>query len=71
MKFLNHIYDEHNLSDTVPILNKIPQINMIDYFSINYMHLVHLGIVKILISLWLGIFNKAPIHVYLEFSDVN
>lgn len=56
MDFLNRIDDEHHIGETVSILTEIPQINMIDNFSMDYMHLVCLGIVKKLISLWLGIF---------------
>lgn len=50
--FLNRIDDEYHKGDTVSIIKEIPQINMIDNLSIDYMHLVFLGIVKKLISLW-------------------
>lgn len=71
MDFLNRIDDEHHIGETVSILTEIPQINMIDNFSMDYMHLVCLGIVKKLISLWLGIFKKAPVQVRLQSRDVN
>lgn len=71
MDFLNRIDDEHHIGETVSILTEIPQINMIDNFSMDYMHLVCLGIVKKLISLWLGIFKKAPLQVRLLSRDVN
>ena len=44
---------------------------MVDDFSIDYMHLVCLGIVKKLILLWLGIFKKSPVHVRIQGQNVN
>lgn len=51
MDFLNRLDDAHRIGDTISILSEIPQINMIDNFSIEYMHLVCLDIVEKLISL--------------------
>ncbi|KAF0711010.1 Uncharacterized protein FWK35_00034679 [Aphis craccivora] len=39
---------------------------MVDDFSVDYMHLVCLGIVKKVFLLWLGIFKKAPVLVRIQ-----
>jgi len=71
LDFINRIDDDHHIGNTISILTEIPYINMVDDLSIDYMHLVCLGIVKKLILLWLGIFKKSPVHVRIQGHDVN
>lgn len=48
-------YDEdYQTSDSISILSKVPGINMVHSFPLDYMHLVCLGVVKKSILLWLG-----------------
>lgn len=54
--------EEHHNSSTISCLAMIPNIDMVNVFSMDYMHLVCLGVVKKLILLWL---SKGPLHVRL------
>jgi len=71
LDFINRVDDEHHIGNTISILTEIPYINMVDDFSIDYMHLVCLGIVKKLILLWLGIFKKSPVNVRIQSQNVH
>jgi len=68
--FLNRTNEEYHLTDSISILTDIPLIDMVYSFSLDYMHLVCLGIVKKLILLWLGNMKKSPLHVRLQNKNV-
>lgn len=55
-------YDEHHTNTTISCLSIIPDIDMVNVFSMDYMHLVCLGCVKKLIILWQ---SKGPLKVRL------
>lgn len=44
--------EEHHTSPTISCLSLIPNINIVDLFSMDYMHLVCLGVMRKLIFLW-------------------
>jgi len=69
--FINRADDEHHIGNTVSNLTQIPYLNMVDDFSIDYMHLACLGVVKKVILLWLGILKKAPVLVRIQSHNVN
>lgn len=61
-QFVNKEQEEHHIGSS--ILINIPNINIINCFSFDYMHLICLGIVKKLIKLWL----KGPLNVRIQSS---
>lgn len=54
--------DEEYHTSTISCLVLIPDINTIKIFSMDYMHLTYLGVIKKLINLWL---NKGPVNTRL------
>jgi len=68
--FLNRTNEEYHVTDSISILTDIPLIDMVYSFSLDYMHLVCLGVVKKLILLWLGNMKKSPLHVRLQNKNV-
>lgn len=70
LDFINRIDDEHHVSDNISLLTEIPYINMIDNFSLDYLHLVCLGVTKKMILLWLGILKNAPLNVRIQSREV-
>jgi len=55
------MYDEdYHVSNQISILTQIDGFNSVNMFSLDYMHLVCLGVTKKLMSLW---FNKGPLNV--------
>ncbi|KAE9523937.1 hypothetical protein AGLY_015584 [Aphis glycines] len=58
------------MTDNIPIITEIPEINLVDSFSFDYMHLVCLGVTKKLILLWLGIIKNALTFVRLQSKKV-
>jgi len=69
--FLNRVDDDHHITSTVSILTEIPGINIVEDFSLDYMHLVCLGVMKKMLLLWLGVFKKSSVLVRLPSKDVN
>lgn len=61
-QFVNKEQEEHHIGSS--ILINIPNINIINCFSLDYMHLICLSIVKKLIKLWL----KGPLNVRIQSS---
>lgn len=68
--FLKRTDDEHHVTDDVSILIEIPLINMVSCFSLDYMHLGCLGVMKKLILLWLGMIKNAPLSVRIQNINV-
>lgn len=50
--FINSTHEEHHVTDSISILTNVPHIDMVYNFSLNYVHLVCLGVVKKLILLF-------------------
>jgi len=69
--FLNRIDDEHHVTNDISILTEIPHINMVNSFSLDYMHMGCLGVMKKLILLWLGMIKNAPLSVRIQSRDVS
>jgi len=57
----------HILSSTNSCISEIPKLDIVNNFSIDYMHLICLGVTKKLILLWM----KGPLRVRLPFSKIN
>ncbi|CAI6376584.1 unnamed protein product [Macrosiphum euphorbiae] len=55
--------EEHHVSPIISCIALIPDINITSLFSLDYMHLVCLGVVKKLINLWM---NNGPTSVSLS-----
>jgi len=55
--------EEHHISSTISCLAIIPNVDVVNLFSLDYMHLVCLGVMKKLINIWL---QKGPLHVRLS-----
>lgn len=58
---MNH--EEHHVSPVISCIVLIPDINVTTFFSLDYMHLVCLGLMKKLINLWM---NNGPTNVRLS-----
>jgi len=62
--FVNKQQEEHHVGQDMSILLQIPGIYIINCFSLDYMHLACLGIMRKLINLWL----KGPLKVRINSS---
>lgn len=69
--FLNRVDEDYQIFDKISILTEIPRIDMVDSFPVDYMHSVCLGVVKKIISLWMGHLKKAPLPARLPSKKVN
>lgn len=54
--------EEHRVSSTISCLVLIPNVDVVNLFSLDYMHLVCLGVMKKLLNPWL---QKGPLHARL------
>lgn len=52
--FVNQIYEEYHTTGNVSELVNIPNIDIVQHFSLDYMHLVCLGVVRKILLLWKG-----------------
>jgi len=64
------MYDEdyHHISNQMSILTQIDGFNSVYMFSIDYMHLVCLGVTKKLMFLW---FSKGPLNVRVRYRKTH
>jgi len=60
--YLRRLHEEHHVGNTLSELIKLPGLDLVQSFSLDYMHLVCLGVVRKLILLWL---HKEPLYVRL------
>lgn len=60
--FVQKQQEEHHIGADLSILTCIPGIDIINVFSLDYMHLICLGVTKKLINLWL----KGPLKIRLN-----
>lgn len=70
--FINKHQEEYHVGEVMSILIDIPGINIINSFSLDYLHMVCIGVTKKIITLWL----KGPLHCRLnstkcKFLNVN
>jgi len=70
LDFVNRTNEEYHVTDSISILTDIPHIDIVHSFSLDYMHLVCLGVTKKIILLWLGNLKKSPLHVRLQNKNV-
>lgn len=63
--FINKNQEEHHIGTSMSILINIPDINIVNCFSLDYMHLICLGVMRKLINLWL----KGPLKVRIRGSE--
>ncbi|XP_060872826.1 uncharacterized protein LOC132946776 [Metopolophium dirhodum] len=66
LDFINRTHEEYHVTESVSILTELPEVDMVYSFSLDYMHLTCLGVVKKLIMLWLGNIKGSPISVRLQ-----
>jgi len=57
----------HIISSTNSCISEIPKLDIVNNFSLDYMHLICLGVTKKLILLWM----KGPLRVRLPSSKIN
>ncbi|CAI6345396.1 unnamed protein product [Macrosiphum euphorbiae] len=69
--FINRSDEDHHVTDTISILTEVPEIDMVNNFSLDYMHLVCLGVMKKMLLLWLGMFKKSSVMFRLPSKDIN
>jgi len=62
INFVNKLQEEQLTSETLSNLCYLPDIDIVQCFSVDYMHLVCLGVARTLIKLWL---SRGPLTVRL------
>jgi len=60
--YINRTYDDHHVSSELSNIIEIPGIDVVKNFSLDYMHLICLGVMKKLIILWT---HKGSLNVRL------
>lgn len=65
--YLNSIDEEYHISSEISILTELQSFNAVTSFSLDYLHLICLGVCKNLITLWI----KGPLNVRLRSSKIN
>lgn len=63
LSFKTKQFEDHHTPGPLSILTEIPNIDIIKVFSLDYMHLICLGVVKKLLHLWL---SKGPLPVRIR-----
>lgn len=66
--YTNRVDDDFQTSQTLSVLNQLPGFNSVKQFSLDYMHLVCLEVMKKLMLLWV---QKGPLHVRLNSRKIN
>jgi len=69
-EFLNRSDEDYKISDSISVLSEILDLDMVNSFPFDYMHLVCLGVVKKNILLWLGSINNSPLSVRIPSRSV-
>jgi len=62
------MYEDYHIGDSISRLIELPGFNFVNSFSLDYMHLVLIGVTRKLVLLWL---HKGPLHVRLPSRSVN
>lgn len=68
--FINRSDEDHHITHSISILTKVPETDIVNDFSLDYMHLVCLGVTKKMLLLWLGILKKSTVSVRILSKDV-
>lgn len=63
-------YEEHHTSHVTSCISSIPNVDVVQLFSMDYMHMVCLGVMRKLINIWMGN-TKGPINVRIPSWKVN
>jgi len=63
--YINRTYDDHHVSSELSNIIEIPGIDVVKIFSLDYMHLICLGVIKKLIILFILWTHKGPLNVRL------
>lgn len=66
LNFLNRTCEEFHIFESISILTEVPEIDLVYDFSLDYMHLVCLEVVKKLVLLWSGGIRGSPLSVHLQ-----
>lgn len=69
--FINHIHEEYHLSENITNIINIPGINITQHFTLDYMHLVCLGVVKKILTLWKGSKDIGRLNVNSQKFPIN
>lgn len=70
--FISKMQEKHHLANTeMSILINLPNINIINVFCLDYMHLCCLGVTKKLLKLWLFPKSKGPKNVRITSTKLN
>jgi len=56
------VYEDYHIGDSISRLIELPGFNLVHSFSLDYMHLVLIGVTRKLVLQWL---HKGPLHVRL------
>jgi len=60
--YIKKKHEEHHVGNAISILSEIPQLDLVYYIGLDYMHLTCLGVMKKLIQLWI---EKGSVNVCL------
>uniref|UniRef100_A0A2S2NH74 DUF4806 domain-containing protein n=1 Tax=Schizaphis graminum TaxID=13262 RepID=A0A2S2NH74_SCHGA len=63
-------YEEHHTSLVTSCISSIPNVDVVQLFSMDYMHMVCLGVMRKLINIWMGN-TKGPINVRIPSWKIN
>ncbi|KAF0712194.1 Uncharacterized protein FWK35_00035704 [Aphis craccivora] len=70
--FISKMQEKHHLANTeMSILINLPNVNIINVFCLDYMHLCCLGVTKKLLKLWLFLKSKGPKNVRITSIKLN
>lgn len=70
--FISKMQEKHHLANTeMSILINLPNINIINVFCLDYMHLCCLGVTKKLLKLWLFSKSMGPKNVRINSTKLN
>jgi len=68
-EFLNRSDEDYQISDSIFVLSEIPDLDMVNSFPFDYIHLVFLGVKKNIL-LWLGSIKNSPLLVRIPSRSV-
>lgn len=63
-------YEEHHTCRITSSISSIPNVDIVQLFSMDYMHLVCLGVMRKLIHIWMG-HTKGPMNVRIPSWKIN
>ena len=66
--YINLADEDYHVGNEISNLAELPNFNSVSSFSLDYMHLVCLGVMKKLLMLWV---SKGPVNVRIRSSKIN